>query len=148
VRRRKGGVRFAAMEAPTLVPLFTLTAQTTVASMIPNGPTGTRVIVDASSGTFDGDRLRGTVHGPGGDWLTVRSDGNMHLDVRLVLRTDDGADVYMAYEGIGKGGVEHITTLVQFQTGAEQYAWLNGIVAVGRGASGDGFVTYDVYEVA
>ncbi len=34
-----------------------------------------------------------------------------------------------------------------FQTGAEQYAWLNRIVAIARGSSGGGQVTYEVFEV-
>ena len=135
------------MATPELVPLFTMTAATSMGAVIPNGPAGTRVIVDASSGTFEGERLRGTVHGPGGDWVTMRADGSMQLDVRISLKTDDGADIFMEYKGIGLDGAKHITTAPMFQTGAEQYAWLNSIVAVARGTSGDGKVTYDVFEV-
>jgi hypothetical protein len=135
------------MAAPELVPLFTLTAATATSSRIIGGPLGTRVIVDASSGTFEGERLRGTVHGPGGDWVTVRTDGTVQLDVRLLLRTDDGADVYMEYKGIALDNATHITTAPMFQTGAEQYAWLNRIVAIARGSSGGGQVTYEVFEV-
>ncbi len=135
------------MATPELVPLFTISAATTTSGVIANGPAGTRVIVDASTGTFEGERLRGTVHGPGGDWVTVRADGSLHLDVRLLLKTDDGADIYMEYRGIGLDGASHITTAPMFQTGAEQYAWLNHVVAVARGTTGDGTVTYDVFEV-
>lgn len=135
------------MAAPELVPLFTLTAATATSGRIIGGPLGTRVIVDASSGTFEGERLRGTVHGPGGDWVTVRTDGTVQLDVRLLLRTDDGADVYMEYKGIALDNATHITTAPMFQTGAEQYAWLNRIVAIARGSSGGGQVTYEVFEV-
>ena len=135
------------MDAPVLELLFTITADTELKAMIPNGPAGTRVIVAASSGTFEGPSMRGTVSGPGGDWVTVRADGSMHLDVRIVLKTDDGADIYMEYKGIGLNGATHITTAPMFQTGAEQYAWLNSVVAVARGTSGGGKVTYDVYAV-
>ena len=135
------------MAAPELVPLFTLTAATTTSGRIIGGPLGTRVIVDASSGTFEGERLRGTVHGPGGDWVTVRADGTVQLDVRLLLRTDDGADIYMEYKGIALDNATNITTAPMFQTGAEQYAWLNRIVAIARGSSGGGQVTYEVFEV-
>ena len=99
--------------------------------MIANGPMGTRVIVDASSGTFDGPRLRGTVSGPGGDWVTVRADGTMQLDVRILLKTDDGADIYCEYKGIGLDGATHITTAPMFQTAHENYTWLNNVVAIG-----------------
>jgi hypothetical protein len=135
------------MAAPELVPLFTLTAATATSGRIIGGPLGTRVIVDASSGTFEGERLRGTVRGPGGDWVTVRADGTVQLDVRLLLRTDDGADIYMEYKGIALDNATNITTAPMFQTGAEQYAWLNRIVAIARGSSGGGQVTYEVFEV-
>jgi hypothetical protein len=53
----------------------------------------------------------------------------------------------MEYKGIGLDGATRITTAPMFQTGAEQYAWLNSTVAVARGSSGGGSVTYDVYAV-
>lgn len=135
------------MDAPTLEHIFTITADTKLAGIVANGPQGTRVIVEASSGSFEGPKLKGTVHGPGGDWVTMRADGSMLLNVRLLLKTDDGADIYMEYQGIGFDGGARITTAPLFQTGAEQYAWLNHTVAVAKGASGDGKVTYDVYAV-
>ncbi|MCB1001699.1 MAG: DUF3237 domain-containing protein [Ilumatobacteraceae bacterium] len=135
------------MATPELVPLFTLTAATVTTGRIIGGPLGTRVIVDASSGSFDGERLRGTVHGPGGDWVTVRTDGTIGLDVRLLLRTDDGADIYMEYRGIARDNATHITTAPMFQTGAEAYAWLNQVVAIARGSSDGRQVVYEVFEV-
>jgi Protein of unknown function (DUF3237) len=135
------------MPAPELVHLFTLTADTNLTGMIANGPMGTRVIVDASTGSFEGPQMKGTVSGPGGDWVTVRADGSMQLDVRILLKTDDGADILCEYKGIGLDGAKHITTAPMFQTSHEKYAWLNSVVAVARGSSGDGKVTYEVYEV-
>jgi hypothetical protein len=135
------------MAAPELEHLFTITATTAMSGIVANGPAGTRVIVDASSGSFEGPKLKGTVHGPGGDWVTVRADGSMLLDVRLLLKTDDGADILMEYKGVGLDGGKHITTAPMFQTGAEQYAWLNSVQAVARGATDGGAVTYDVYAV-
>jgi hypothetical protein len=133
--------------APNLEHLFTIVAATSMAGIIPNGPAGTRVIVDASSGTFEGPKLKGTVHGPGGDWVTVRADGSLALDVRLLLKTDDGADILMQYQGVGTAGAASITTAPLFQTGAEQYAWLNSTVAVARGSSDGASVTYEVFAV-
>jgi len=135
------------MATPDLDLLFTPTAETTLTGMIANGPMGTRVIVDASTGTFEGPKMRGTVSGPGGDWVTVRADGSMQLDVRILLKTDDGADIYCEYKGIGLDGATKITTAPMFQTAHENYTWLNSVVAVARGTSGGGKVTYDVYEV-
>jgi Protein of unknown function (DUF3237) len=135
------------MDAPTLEHLFTITANTSLAAIIPNGPSGTRVIVDAATGTFEGPKLRGTVSGPAGDWVTMRADGSMLLDVRILLKTDDGADILMEYKGVGFDNGARITTAPLFQTGAEQYAWLNSVVAVAKGASNGTSVTYEVYAV-
>ncbi|MEO5724984.1 MAG: DUF3237 domain-containing protein [Ilumatobacteraceae bacterium] len=135
------------MSAPQFEPLFTITAAISVSGVIPNGPQGTRVVVDASSGQFAGERLKGTVHGPGGDWVTARADGSMLIDVRLLLKTDDGADILMEYRGVGFDGGKRITASPLFSTGAEKYAWLNNVVAIAKGASNGTEVTYDVYEV-
>lgn len=72
------------------VELFQLTLS--VPSIVDLGqtPKGMRKIALVTGGQFQGDRLRGTVHaGPGGDWMTLRTDGVLSLDVRLTLETDD-----------------------------------------------------------
>ena len=104
-------------------------------------------MVDASSGTFEGPKMKGTVKGPGGDWVTSRPDGSALLDVRLLLETDDGAVILMQYKGILTEGGARLRTAPLFETGDERYAWLNTAQAVGLGAVGDGNVTYDVYQV-
>ena len=115
--------------------------------MIAKGPNGTRVVVDASSGTFEGPKLKGTVKAPGGDWVTVRPDGVLQLDVRVLLETDDGAIILMQYKGIGVDGGSNIRTAPLFETGDERYAWLNSVQAVAHGSTGDGDVTYQVYAL-
>jgi Protein of unknown function (DUF3237) len=133
--------------------LFTLTANVGEKKpvMIPNGPRGTRVLVTAMSGSFEGPKLKGTVaDSAGGDWVTLGADGTMYLDVRLSLITDDGAAIYMSYGGVGikdADGANVIRTAPRFETGAEQYAWLNNVQAVGHGTTGTGTVTYDVYAL-
>src|SRR5260221_5496888 len=59
-------------------------------------PHGTRRTAPLSGGSFEGPRLRGTVL-PGGsaDWLLLRADGVLELDLRATLPTDDGALVSM-----------------------------------------------------
>ena len=76
--------------------LFTFTATTAASGLIPNGPNGTRVVVNAFPGSFEGPKLRGTVKAPGGDWVIARPDGSLGLDVRVLLETDDGAMIFMA----------------------------------------------------
>jgi hypothetical protein len=131
--------------------LFTLTANTAEkpSVMIPSGPNGTRVIVTAMSGSFEGPKLKATVADvAGGDWLIIRADGIMSLDVRLCLLTDDGASIYMTYTGLGRreaDGSTVIRTVPRFETADERYLWLNSMRAVSHGTTGKGTVTYDVY---
>jgi hypothetical protein len=126
--------------------VFTITANTSINASI-DGPGGTRIIIDASSGTFAGPKLKGTVKGPGGDWVILRPNGTLVLDVRLLLETDDGAAIYMTYRGVGRDMGGWIRTAPAFETGDERYAWLNDIQAISTGSSDGSSVTYEVYQV-
>jgi hypothetical protein len=118
-----------------------------IPSMIPGGPTGTRITVQMDGGTFSGPRLKGTVIGPSADWAVARADGSLKLDVRVLLRTEDGADIYMSYSGIGLDAGARLRTAPTFETGDERYAWLNTVQAVATGSSDGTVVDYQVYEV-
>lgn len=137
-------------QAPNLEFLFTLTADLRPAPpVLANGPQGTRAIVTVVGGSFEGPRLRGTVDNSGGDWVTARPDTSIKLDVRIMLKTDDGADIFMRYEGVGvrQDGTLRLATAPLFETGDERYAWLNNTQAVATGMSGNNVVTYDVFAV-
>lgn len=131
----------------------------------PVGPTpaGKRYIAYVRGGRFEGPRLKGRVLPGGGDWVLVRSDRVFQLDVRITLETEDGALIYTTYRGArhGSGDVMrriaageqvraeeyYFRTTPYFETGAEDYAWLNGIVAVGIGEDRPGGVTYQVHHI-
>ena len=129
--------------------ILTVTAGTAPQSMIPGAPSGTRVMVNVSGGTFEGPKLKGTVLPGGGDWVTARADGSVKLDVRITLQTDDGANILMTYSCIGLRGEGGLTlrTAPLFETGAEKYLWLNNIQAIAHGTPGQGNVTYVVYAL-
>ena len=133
-------------------PLFSMTLAAGDASnaVIRKGPSGTRIVAAVTGGTFEGPRLKGIIVPPGGDWVTARSNRVIQLDVRILLVTDDNESILMTYQGIGTpgdDGVTHLRTAPRFETGAETYAWLNDIQAVGIGTSTDGTVTYDVFAL-
>lgn len=137
-------------ETPTLEHLFSLTATLREKpAVLMNAPQGSRVIVPVTGGHFEGARLRGTVDNSGGDWVTLRADGSIKLDVRVILHTDDGADIFVRYEGVGVriDGTLRIATAPLFETGDERYAWLNNVQAVARGVSTGDKVTYEVFAV-
>ena len=126
-------------------------------------PGAGRRIGVVTGGSFDGERLSGVVMDGGSDWQTLKADGSVALDVRLILKTSDDAVVAMTYRGIRHGAPEAIArvdrgevvdpseiyfrTLVQFEAAAPQYDWLNHVVAVGVGQRRADGPVYSVFEV-
>src|SRR5689334_25341486 len=74
-------------------------------------PHGTRVTAPIASGHFEGPRLRGKVLPGGGDWLLLRSDGVLELDLRITLETDDHALIHMTFQGLRHGRPAAIAAL-------------------------------------
>lgn len=125
--------------------LFTMRALLAAPVIVPGGPHGTRVLITVTGGSVTGDRVAGELIA-GGDWVTMRENGVGRLDVRLTIRTDDDAVIYMEYTGlIGADRVARTAPL--FQTGDARYAWLNDVQAIAIGAPAPGEVTYEVYAL-
>jgi len=109
-------------------------------------PHGVRNIVPVTGGDFEGPRLRGRVIPGGGDWLLLRSDAVLELDLRITLETDDRALIHMSFQGLRHGPADVIAalgrgevvdparyyfrTVPRFETSVEKYAFLNRIIAV------------------
>lgn len=120
--------------------------------VVAGGPLGTKVAVTVSGGAFVGPKINATTPEgvAGGDWLTILANGTFSLDVRLSLRTDDGAEIYVTYTGFGtpgEDGAASIRTSPRFETGDERYSWLNGLFCVALGATTPAGVEYDVYAI-
>jgi hypothetical protein len=133
--------------APAFEYLGRLRAETGTRTVVENGPQGTRTIVQVVGGRFEGPRVKASVETPAGDWITNRADGSYRLDVRLTLKTDDGAVILVTYNGIGQttdaGASLRIAPL--FETGDSRYVWLTRLQAVGVGERIGTTVTYDIY---
>jgi hypothetical protein len=117
-------------------PLLILRLNTAPTQDIGAGPHGTRVTFPITGGSFEGDRLRGKVLPSGSDWTVKRPDGVTEVDLRITLETDDGALIYMTFEGIrddGAPGVPYFRTVPRFETAAAKYSFLNRLLAVGAG---------------
>ena len=126
-------------------------------------PVGGRTIFPVKGGRFEGPRLRGEVVPGGADWFVMRPNGAGELDVRITLRTDDSALLYLTYRGVldakpevmgrvfaGEDvdpGEYYFRTTPRFETGSEKYAWLNSLVCVGVGKAAPGKVAYRVFAV-
>ena len=127
-------------------------------------PLGRRAIYPVDGGTFAGARLRGSVDPGGADWVTHRGDGNMTIDVRLALTTDDGAIIGMTYTGLARAqsqadgeGVRDrsqpayedmfLHTTPRFETGDARYGWINGVIAVTNGMRTPVGGVYHVFSI-
>jgi hypothetical protein len=146
-----------------LEPLMEMTAELRrPADEVGAGPLGQRSIAEVVGGRFHGPRLRGTLATPGADWILVTAGGLGLVDVRVTLKTDDGAFIYACYKGrlqfndralatLARGadtafGDAYFFTQPLFETGHAGYAWLNSVVAVAEGRLTTTGVAYQVYE--
>jgi len=152
------GARSAGDRAPTATggemalksqPLMTVRIAAARPQKLGTVPHGNRIIVPVTGGDFDGPRLRGRILSGGGDWLLLRSDDVLELDLRITLETDDRALIYMTFQGLrhgppdviaalGRGEVVdpasyYFRTVPRFETSSEKYAFLNRMIAVGIG---------------
>jgi Protein of unknown function (DUF3237) len=128
------------------------------------GPLGVRVVGGVAAGTVSGTRINGTIVGPGADWMLVGPDGFGRVDVRLQIETDDGAVVFLRYEGLIELNAvssaalmdstaetnwddQYFRTTPRFEAGDERYAWLNRTTFVARGRVTRDGLEYEVFRV-
>jgi hypothetical protein len=114
-------------------PLIRLRLTTAATEEIGATPHGILSIFPITGGSFEGERLRGTVLGGGVDWVTAAADGTFELDLRVTLETDDGALIHMTFTGVRDDANHYFRTLPRFETAAPKYAFLNRLLAVGIG---------------
>lgn len=146
------------MHTRLLMQLKVLVAPPQIIGAVPHGVRRTAAV---SGGSFEGPVLRGTVvPAASADWLLLRGDGVLELDLRLTLRTDDDALISMRSFGLRHGPPDVIAAMARgeavdpdsyyfrttprFETSHPSYAFLNHIVAV---ASGDRRVDGPLYTI-
>lgn len=133
-----------------LVPLCTAQLVLERPVRIKDAPFGTRFSIGILEGKVAGDRLSGTLKGPAGDWFAMGAGGAGRLHVHGQIETDDGALVYIEYEGrqnLSQGTGAPLYVAPTFQTGDERYAWLNHVQAIGKGTIEGANLTYEWFEV-
>lgn len=115
------------------------------ARMVAAAPGGTRIDFPfegmATSPHWEGERpVKGV------DYVTVRSDGNMTLDIKAVIgekRESVGYTATGVSLAVGRTGARP-QELIMFQTSNEDLAWLNDVVAVGLGSVDEGVLKIEV----
>jgi Protein of unknown function (DUF3237) len=142
--------------------LFLLREQVPPLLVVGQTPNAFRRVGVIQGGSFEGERLSGEVVS-GNDWQSVRTDSCIKLDVRLVLRTTDGALIVMTYQCLRAGPPAVVEKLDKgeevdpatyyfrmspmFETSAPKYDWMNRIIAVGTGYRRADGPLYSIFEV-
>ena len=129
---------------------------------------GMMIVNVRPGGWVRGPNINGKFVSPGADWLRIMPSGVLRLDVRGLIETDDGAYIYLSYNGIIKNSEESAARLNNgelmtdrdipyfiaaptFQTASEKYAWLNDIQTVNKMTEiqfgPEGYVKYDVFLI-
>ncbi len=132
-----------------MVHEFSWRVAATLPQVVGKVPLGTRVYHELPEISLTGTRLNAAQVGPGTDFILAGEDGWSHIDVRAQLRSDDGALIYVQYEGWIepteklRRAVESLTptdfedqaihTSWKFESGDERYSWLNHTIFVGQG---------------
>lgn len=132
--------------APQFEFLMRIAADVGEIQTMGGGPLGERRIVAITGGRFDGPQLKGEIVPGGADWQIVRADGVLDIDARYAMRAESGAMIRVVSQGYRHGPPEVLAalgrgedvpkekyffrTVMRFETGAPELAWLNRTIAV------------------
>lgn len=117
-------------------------------NVIGKAPAGMRIDFPFE-GTATSDHWEGERPVVGMDYVTVRADGNMVLDVRATIGEKREQVSYTA-TGVSianEDGSADPKELIVFSTGNEELAWLNDEVGVAFGHGAAGKITLDIYLI-
>ncbi|MBL9204585.1 MAG: DUF3237 family protein [Opitutaceae bacterium] len=126
---------------------YGLALQSILSGQSPIPPQGARIDV-AFEGQAKG-RLSGRVSGV--DYLKVRADGRIDLDIRAVIETDDGHRIALSADGVATlRATEPVADLCEnviLTTAAPKYAWIHSrqIWAIGTVNLAAGTIHLDAY---
>ncbi|GAB1316340.1 hypothetical protein MFIFM68171_06550 [Madurella fahalii] len=115
---------------PRLSLLFTANVTATTPIVIGDRPDGTRIAYPFTGGTFRGPRLNGTLLPVGADFSILRPGNQFSSDGVAVLQTSDGANIL--FKDLGHQSGDFVYGSATFETGAEQYRWINTAIAISR----------------
>ncbi len=147
----------------TAQPMFTLHVELDDILALGATPYGERRVVNIVGGRVVGERLDGRILPGGADWQIIRADGVADIRARYTIEADGGGLVLVNSAGLRHGppdviarlsrgepvdpALYYFRTVLRFETAAPALAWLNKILAIGRGQREARAVRLDVFEV-
>lgn len=148
---------------PTFRLLYDSVIEAEPPKVIGETPQGLRRVISITGGWFDGPNLSGEILPGGSDWQLIGHDGVVSLESRYMLQTGDGALIFVYNRGVRVANPEisamldagenvdpalyRFRTTPTFETGAEEYMWLNSVVAVASAARRPHGAEVAVFEV-
>ena len=142
---------------------LSLTMNAKASQVIGNIGSGNRMIAPIAGGNFSGNLLNGKVLPGGADWVLLRDDGVLKIDVRLVLETVESALIYLTYQGRFLASQQVMARLnageelspdeyslavtAKFETGHPDFRWINDAVVVATGVQSGFSPTYEFYLI-
>ncbi len=128
-------------------PLFDLTLELGELLSVGQLPAGERRVAGIVGGRLSGTGLSGELVS-GSDCQLMRADGVLEIDASYVIRMDGGEQLRILNQGYRHGPAEVLArlargeavdateyffrTVMRFETGAPQLAWLNRTIAVAQ----------------
>jgi hypothetical protein len=103
---------------------FGIDMESALSGATPIPPEGVRIDV-AFAGELTGPKLAGKILGT--DYVLLRGDGVIKLDVRAVIDTTDGQRIAFRADGVSNvtGGKATLRENVALHTASPRYAWVN-----------------------
>ncbi len=125
---------------------------------------GELTICPIKGGFFKGEKLNGEILNFGADWNVMYANQLDIIDTRYLLKTEDGAIISLTTNGrcietpeqmeqeqrgvLIDPSTYYFRQHLFFETGAEKYQWLNGIIAFAViGFKPTGEICYNAYMV-
>ena len=122
---------------------------------------GKRRIIPITGGKFEGPSLKGEILNNGADWQVVTPEGTAIIDTRYLLKTADGALIYLQTKGLRYGPADVMAEVAKgnpvdpdkyyfrlnmtFETADPRYDWLNRAMGIGMAMRLGNAVVYDAY---
>jgi Protein of unknown function (DUF3237) len=133
-----------------LLPLMKITVEVEEAITAGVTPIGEVRLIRFTSGSFEGDGLRGRLLPGGTDWQQARADGVLEIRAHYLLQTDLGETIEVISEGLRDASPEvlarmelgepvdpaeyYFRTHIRLRTASERIAHINRLLAVSFGS--------------
>ncbi|GFH61344.1 hypothetical protein CTEN210_17820 [Chaetoceros tenuissimus] len=142
---------------PKLKPVYHMEINIAAPVIIPNGPYGTRALIQVLDGKFQGyegfEDFHGEIVAPSADLAMAHADGSgFTLNVNFTMKLHDGNTILGKVTGKSDRDQDNpanarIHSGKSYEVGVDRYKWMNSQVFVGYGRKEGSNIKLDYYQV-